>query len=167
MSTDVRMYEIHAYDGIVVLRRVGINQHSKDDGLGEGPVPGTLPVRPDPPRDVVAILNLDSNTTQNHLPQTLPFPDGTSKNNLRGWGTVLRVISVWLYSRDHIMDVSDSPLLYTRDVSHNTEKLRDGLYVKLNFNAQNILSKTQEFLKDVYPSPQDFKITLKPKPPGK
>ena len=185
LSTDIRMYEITAYDGIVVLRRVGMNKYSKDDGLDElggtpepiidplggtpepiiDPLGGTPEPIIDPLGGGVPIADLDPDTTQKHLPSALQFPDGTSEEKLRGWGTVLRKVAVWLYRNGHIKDTSKSQLLNTHK-AHNSEELQANLYVKLNFTAQDALSQTKNFLDDINYRPRDFKITLRPRPSG-
>lgn len=144
------MYEITAYDGIVVLRRVGMNKSSIID-----PPPGGVP-----------IADLEPGAPLKYLPDALQFPDGTSEEKLRGWGTVLRRVAVWLYKNGHIKDASKSRLLNTKDVFHNSAELRTNLYVKLNFTAQDVLSETKNFLNDINHRPRDFKITLRPKLSG-
>lgn len=177
LSTDIRMYEITAYDGIVVLRRVGMNKSGKDDGLDEGIVTapmesqdqtptGTTTTIIDPLPGGVPIADLEPDAPLKYLPRALQFPDGTSEEKLRGWGTVLRKVAVWLYKNGHIKDSSKSQLLNTQNIFHNPEKLRANLYVNVNFPARVVLSKTKKFLNDINHRPRDFKITLRPKLSG-
>ena len=138
------MYEIHVYDGAVVLQRVGMNEKSKDDGLSRMR-PATMKLQdrtPAVPTAAVAdpppspIMDINSSTPQNHLPHTLQFPDGTSVGELRGWRTVLSKVAIWLYENGHVKHVSQSRLLRTEAASnHTTLKLGTGLHVFLNLQT--------------------------------
>ena len=174
-----RMYEIHVYDGIVVLQRVGMSKDIKkeDDGLAviDAPTAKTQDQTSidmsvssiDPLPGGVPIIDLDPNETQKYLPRALQFPDGTSVEKLKGWGTVLLKVADWLDKNDRIKYTSQSQLLNTYKVSKGYRELRDNLYINVNFNAKNALSKTKVFLGDIDYQPSGFKLTLKPKPSGK
>ena len=174
----LRMYEIQLYDGIVVLQRVGVTKSSKDDGLAEVMDAPTAKTQDQTPTDTsvssidplpggVPIIDLGSNETQKYLPHALQFPDGTSVEKLKGWGTVLLKVADWLDKNGHIKDASQSRLLNTHKVSRGYRELRDNLYINVNFNAKNALSKTKVFLGDIDYQPDGFKLTLKPRPSGK
>ena len=139
-SSDIRMYEIHAFEGAVVLCRVDADKYSKDDGLDiepatpitmsphpepkpptpSGPTPmqemgGNLfiiPVQSTPTPDLVPILDLKSNTTIKHNPVALQFPDGTSTNKPKRWATVLTMVASWLSKKGHIKEQSQSNILH-------------------------------------------------------
>ena len=175
LNTEIRMYEIHAYDGIVVLQRVGIDGSKNDDGLDKVMVAtASKPPKPTPVDTTVTIaslvsegmpiMNLDpKSTTKNYVPQTLQFPDGTSEE-LTSWCQILRKVGIWLYKNGYIKDATQHKLLYAYKKSGTTtQKFRDDLYLNVNFVPIDILRRTRQLLKDINHRPRDFKITFKPR----
>ena len=166
LNERVRKYEVHTYDGILVLQRVGIDDRSEDDGLAKVKDASTTKTQDQTPADtIVPIRDLDPDTTEKYDPHTLLFPDGTSVKIGR-WATVLRKVADWLDKNDRIKDKSQSRLLSTRK-SSRVVNIRNNLYINVDFIAKDLLSKTKDFLKDINYQPDGFKLTLKPKSSGK
>ena len=166
-SSDIRMYEIHLFEGAVVLCRADADDFSKDDELDMEPTTSTT--RPPHPgsessasTDPTPILDLNENIPSTYKPKTLVLPNGRSINVKLSWSAVLREIACWLADEGYIKDESQSSLLRAKPLSSKSAQvqLSNGLYVSLNFVSSDILKRTQKLLNDIRYEPNSFKITL-------
>ena len=125
--------------------------------------PPPRPKPPSPTPDLVSILDLSAEISRTHKPQTLILPNRESVDVKSSWSAVMREVALWLEAKNRIKNESQSGLLRTKPLSSKTShfKLRNGLYVNLNFVSSDILKRTQKLLDDIGYEPSSFKITLK------
>lgn len=166
-SNDIRMYEIHLFEGTVILCRVDADDASVDDGLDGASVGATTTLpqpRSKPPShtDPTPILGLSWNISSTHKPKTLVLPNGKPIDVKSSWSAVLREVACWLADKGHIKDKSQSELLRTEPLSRRSSQvqLSNRLYVNLDFVSSDILKRTQKLLTDIDYEPSNFKITL-------
>ena len=168
-GSDIRMYEIHLFEGTTVLCRVDADDASKGDGLDEEliiePQPG--PKSPNLTSDPIPILNLNVLDHANSIPATLLFPSGEIDDEISSWRAAMRSVSHWLFDNNHIKDAASGRPLWShiprrpngRPYSH--EQLSDKLFVYLHYSNKDMLTHIQKLLKNINHKPYEFKIIFK------
>lgn len=177
VNADIRFYELHMWEGVVVLHRVGITESSKDDGLNEvldttaKAQPKSTPTltKPEPTpisSDAIPILNLNA-TYASLTPDTLLFPNGKKYDSLNNWRTVMRKIAHWLFDNQYLKNATPGRPLYSEiprrpdGSKYVSEHLSTNLYILLQYNNKDMLRYIQKLLKNVDYKPSEFKVTFR------